>query len=145
MVRQGEEIAIMAASCLERLDLLPVAVPVVQLTVSPDCGVPSVVMICPIGSRDGASIRFPATDGAPASDCTVHPDCRIEEANHAAPATSSNDAAAVRICSAACARTCRRMGGRAGNGGSVPRCPYGLSNFSRRTISASGSPEPSHR
>jgi N-acetylglucosamine kinase-like BadF-type ATPase len=29
MVRQGEEIAIMAASCLERLDLLPVAVPVV--------------------------------------------------------------------------------------------------------------------
>ena len=49
----------------------------------------------PTGSRDGASIRVPATDGAPASDCTVHPDDRIADANQAAPATRTSDAAAV--------------------------------------------------
>src|SRR5260221_117334 len=71
----------------------------------------SVVTTCPIGSRDGASIRVPATSGAPASDCTVHPEGRTAFANDAAPITSPTEAAAVSACISAAGRRRWEVGG----------------------------------
>ena len=64
---------------------------------------PSVVMISPIGSRDGASMRVPATAARPPATAPSTRCDRIANANQAAPATSTSDAAAVRSCIAAAA------------------------------------------